>query len=238
MNLLIVKESDFISPGMIRVEGRRSEHIKCVLRAKEGDLVRTGFLGGNTTFAKVVKSERAFAELAVESFDSPPPQKTDIIPIIALPRPQSFKKTLHFIASAGVPKTYFIGAEKVEKSYWKSSALEQSAIGEELMLGLEQGMDTIMPQLEFRTSFREFMKSTEPAELSAGATCLIAHPGTDSAECPRALSGKVVLAIGPEGGFTEKEASVFRDAGFSQVTFGKHILRVEFALAFICGRIS
>jgi len=100
MNLLIVKESDFISPGMIRVEGRRSEHIKCVLRAKEGDLVRTGILGGNTTFAKVVKSERAFAELAVESFDSPPPQKTDIIPIIALPRPQSFKKTLHFIASA------------------------------------------------------------------------------------------------------------------------------------------
>ena len=47
-----------------------------------------------------------------------------------------------------------------------------------------------------------------------------------------------MLAIGPEGGFTPDEVAAFRANGYAPVTFGPHILRVEFALSFLAGRLA
>ena len=41
---------------------------------------------------------------------------------------------------------------------------------------------------------------------------------------------------GPEGGYVESEIRAFAEAGFEPLSFGTHILRVEFAAAFITGR--
>mgnify|MGYP003376684016 FL=1 len=47
----------------------------------------------------------------------------------------------------------------------------------------------------------------------------------------RAARGrKVALAVGPEGGFTDFELTLFGSAGFSAFTLGPRILRVETAL--------
>lgn len=238
MNLLLLTEKDRVSGGIFQVGGRRAEHIKCVLRAKVGDTVRAGLLGGNLGNAELRKVERTCAELSCPSFSVPPPPPSEIVPVISLPRPQSFKKTLHFIASSGIKKAFFIASAKVEKSYWKSGAMEPDAIGEELMLGLEQGVDTIPPQLEFRRSFRDFVSGGELAALSGADRKIVAHPMDGAPPCPPALPGRTWIAIGPEGGYTTEEVRAFLEAGFAPVTLGAHILRVEFALAFLCGRLS
>ena len=157
--------------------------------------------------------------------------------MIALPRPQSFKKTLHFIASAGIRRAVFFHAAKTEKSYWTSSCMAPDAIRSVLIEGLEQGCTTILPELTFVRSLRDFFNSGLSAQLTDGATAIIAHP-VDAAPCPVALPGKVVLAIGPEGGFTPDEVAAFRANGYAPVTFGPHILRVEFALSFLAGRLA
>jgi 16S rRNA (uracil1498-N3)-methyltransferase len=60
---------------------------------------------------------------------------------------------------------------------------------------------------------------------------LLAHPGS----APLAASGKpgrsdgVTLAIGPEGGFTEREIDAARAAGWRLVGLGPTLLRVETA---------
>ena len=48
---------------------------------------------------------------------------------------------------------------------------------------------------------------------------------------PRSLtfSDPVVVAIGPEGGFTEPEVTLLTGAGFQPVTFGSSTLRFETA---------
>ncbi len=158
--------------------------------------------------------------------------------MISLPRPQSFKKTLHFIASSGIKKACFIASEKVEKSYWKSGAMTPAATEEELILGLERGVDTILPQLVFRCSFRDFVSGGELAELSKNAEKIIAHPMNDAPPCPCGSQGTTWVAIGPEGGYTPGEVEAFLSAGYTPVTLGRHILRVEFALAYLCGRLS
>lgn len=238
MNLLLLRESDRIADDLFRVEGRRAEHIKCVLRAKAGDTLRAGLLGGNLGTAELRKVERRCAELSCPAFPVPPPPPSEIVPVISLPRPQSFKKTLHFIASAGIKKAFFTASAKVEKSYWKSGAMTPDAIEEELLLGLEQGVDTILPELEFRRSFRDFVSGGELAALAGADRKIVAHPMDGAPPCPHALPGRTWIAIGPEGGYTTEEVRAFLEAGFAPVTLGRRILRVEFALAFLCGRLS
>ena len=48
----------------------------------------------------------------------------------------------------GVKRFVIIGSARVERSYWTSSALRPAAIEEELVLGLEQARDTVLPSVE------------------------------------------------------------------------------------------
>ncbi len=238
MNLLILEESDRISGDRFQVTGRRAEHIKCVLRASPGGRMKAGFFGGGIGIAQLLCVERNCVELSCCEFPLAPPAASPILPVISLPRPQSFKKTLHFIASSGIKKAYFIASAKVEKSYWKSSVMEPDAIREELLLGLEQGGDTILPELEFRQSFRDFVRGGELASLAGNDPRWIAHPMEHARSCPYGADGRTWIAIGPEGGYTPEEVEAFCGAGFVPISFGRHILRVEFALAYLCGRLS
>lgn len=239
MNLLLLTPEDQIAPGHFRITGRRAEHIRAVLRAESGSFLKAGMLNGKTGRVRLLSCTRNEAELDNAVFDREPPEKSRIVPVISLPRPQSFKKTLHFIASSGLGKAFFVGSARVEKSYWKSSAMEPDAIAEEIRLGLEQGVDTIPPELKFYPSLRDFFE-TEKDFLTACERRIVAHPERDAPGCPHAveLRGNLALGIGPEGGYTPEEVAAFQRNGFACVTLGSHILRVEFALSVLCGKLS
>jgi 16S rRNA (uracil1498-N3)-methyltransferase len=71
----------------------------------------------------------------------------------------------------------------------------------------------------------EFVQSAAP-----DAARLLAHPGgSETALESLAADGGVYLAVGPEGGFTDEEAALARDAGWRAVDLGPRILRVETA---------
>ncbi len=238
MNLLLLHESDRVSEGRFRVDGRRAEHIRKVLRALPGDRLRAGMPGGRIGNALILQDSRSGIELEFTSPDQDPPAKNRIVPVISLPRPQSFKKTLHFIASSGIGRAFFVGSARVEKSYWKSGAVQPDAVREELFLGLEQGVDTILPELKFYPSLRDFFQA-ENSFLEQCERRLIAHPEPGAPQCPHALplKGDLALAVGPEGGYTPAETESFRQHGFECVTLGPNILRVEFALSVLCGKL-
>ena len=233
MNLLLLKESDFLEPGKASITGRRLEHARKILRLSAGDSVKTGLLGGRIGEAKVASISEKSMELEDCVFASEPPAPMPLSLIVALPRPQSLKKLLHFTASAGIKELYLISSARVEKSYWTSSALRPEALEEEIQLGLEQGVDSIPPKLEFRKSFRKFVVDELPS-LFPGDLKFIAHPGPYEL-CPPCAGRRSVLAIGPEGGFLESELEAFMKAGFKPVSAGARILRVEFAVSFIAG---
>ncbi len=239
MNLLLLTPEDQIAPGCFRITGRRAEHIRAVLRAKPGDFLKAGMLNGKIGRVRLLSCGRNEAELADAVFDREPPEKSRIVPVISLPRPQSFKKTLHFIVSSGLGKAFFVGSARVEKSYWKSSAMDASAIEEEIRLGLEQGVDTVPPELKFYPSLRDFFES-EKDFLAACERRIVAHPEPGAPGCPHALELQrhLALGIGPEGGYTPAEVAAFQRNGFTCVTLGAHILRVEFALSVLCGKLS
>ena len=234
MNQLLLKEQP--APGStVTVTGARAEHIRTVLRSKPGDTLKAGVLGGLSGHGVIRSVEKG--KVSIDSFDLtvPPPPALPITLAVALPRPQSLKKVLHFAASAGIPELILFQSARVEKSYWNSSVLHPEELESELIEGLEQGCTTRMPEMKFFRSFREFITMTN--ERCGEFHRIVAHPVPDQPFTPKPDAEKILLTVGPEGGFLPSEVAAFESNGFQKFSCGRHILRVEFACSFLCGML-
>lgn len=164
-----------------------------------------------------------------------PHKRTDLDLILSLPRPPVFKRVLENLAAVGIKNIYIINSSKVEKSYWSSRVLKERKYKRYLYLGLEQGCETILPEIHFKRSFKKF--SDEMPELFRFSDKkFVAHPYSPSS-CPADIPGHKIVALGPEGGFSDFEIDKFKNNGFKPLMLGKRILKVEFAVYFLIGRL-
>jgi 16S rRNA (uracil1498-N3)-methyltransferase len=78
------------------------------------------------------------------------------------------------------------------------------------------------------------------AALAAGATTLVLHESsvTPVATAGVPSAGDVVLIVGPEGGLTEEELTVFGSAGGTVVRLGPQVLRTSTAAAVALGALG
>ncbi len=135
----------------------------------------------------------------------------------------------------GVKRLVLLNSYRVEKSYWQSPVVQKETLREQLILGLEQARDTVLPEVLLRQRFKPFVEDELPA-LAEGTLPLLAHPVAEG-DCPRRVEGPVTLAVGPEGGFIPYEVEKLVECGFQTVSLGERILRVETAVPALLGRL-
>ncbi|MGB9088588.1 MAG: 16S rRNA (uracil(1498)-N(3))-methyltransferase [Pseudomonas farsensis] len=234
MNLLLLEEADFIAADRVVLADRRFTHMQEIHRVAVGDTLRVGRIGGLMGKAEVVRLEGHQAELQV-AFDQPPPAKLPLTLVLAVPRPKMLRRLFQSIATLGVPRLILLNSYKVEKSFWQTPFLTPEAIRENLILGLEQARDTVLPEVIIEKRFKPFVEDRLPA-IAADTLGLVGHPGPYPA-CPRAVTGPVTLAIGPEGGWIPYEVDLLAKAGLQPVQLGDRILRVETAVTALLSRI-
>ena len=234
MNLLLLEQGDFVAADRVRLGDRRLTHLHEVHRAEVGETLRVGLLGGQMGSGRLLHLTADEAELQV-ALDQPPPAKLPVTLLLALPRPKMLRRVLQTVATMGVPRLVLLNSYRVEKSFWQTPFLEPAAIREQLILGLEQARDTVLPEVLIEKRFKPFVEDRLPA-LAAGSLGLVGHPG-DHPPCPRALSEPVTLAIGPEGGWIPYEVDRLAAAGLQPVQLGERILRVETAVSALLARL-
>lgn len=234
MNLVLLSESDFVTPDHVRLEGRRLAHVKEIHRAALGDSLTVGVVNGRMGGGVVTRLDASALEMDVALAQEPPP-KLPLTLILAMPRPKVLNRALAAATSLGVARIVLLNAWKVEKSYWKSLRLSDENLLLQRVLGLEQAKDTVLPELRLARLFRPFVEDELPA-LVKDTLPLVAHPGSTE-PCPRGVAGPTTLAIGPEGGWVEAEIQSLMASGFKAVDLGPRILRVETVLASIVGRL-
>lgn len=234
MNLLLLEDSDFVAPDRVLLNGRRLRHLQEVHRAAVGDSLRVGRIGGLMGQGQLLRLDVDAAELSIE-LQQPPPAKLPVTLLLALPRPKMLKRILQAVASQGVERLVLLNSYRVEKSFWQTPFLSPEAIREQLILGLEQSRDTVLPEVSIEQRFKPFVEDRLPY-LTAGRLGLVAHPG-DYPACPRAIEQPLTLAIGPEGGWIAYEVDKLQEAGLQPVQLGPRILRVETAVTALLGRL-
>ena len=234
MNLLLLEEADFVAADRVVLADRRFTHMQDIHRVAVGDTLRVGRIGGLMGQAEVIRLEGHEAELRV-SFDQEPPAKLLLILVLVVFRPKMLRRLFQIIATLGVPRLILVNSYKVEKSFWQTPFLQPDSIRENLILGLEQARDTVLPEIIIEKRFKPFVEDRLPT-IADGTLGLVGHPGPYPA-CPRAVQGPVTLAIGPEGGWIPYEVELLGKAGLAPVQLGERILRVETAVTALLSRI-
>jgi RsmE family RNA methyltransferase len=241
VNLILLVPDDFAPDGTVRLTGRRARHVHEVHRARVGDGLTVGRVDGPVGRGTVLSVERDEVRLSA-TFPEEPPPPTGIDLLLAMPRPKVLRRVLQSAASLGARRIVLVNAQRVEKSYFDTPFLEAAEVERNLVLGLEQARDTVMPEVLLRKLFRPFVED-ELEALWPRATCarLLAHPaaarGLEGCDVGKDRS-PAVLAIGPEGGWISFELELLEAHAFCPFGLGSRILRVETAIPFAFGQVQ
>ena len=239
MNLILLHPRE-LTDQHATLTGRRAEHIRKILRSKIGDSVRVGMLGGLLGTGRIREMDGESIVLQVHLTTEPPAAPpTDLI--LAVPRPIMLKRVLAQAVSMGVDRIFLINANRVEKSFFSSTLIQNNAFAEPVLLGLEQAVDTRPPEISVHPRFRPFVEDFLPRLLTDCPIRLLAHPEGDRtiAQAAGGLGAKrAVIAIGPEGGWVDFEVQRFKEQGFAPFSLGARILRVDTAVPALLAQLS
>ena len=191
-------------------------------------------VNGRTGTGEVSRITDSVLELNVH-LDQDPPPKLPLTLILALPRPKVIRRVLRAICTLGVKHLVLLNCLRVEKSYWQSPFLSVDSIREQLILGLEQARDTVLPRVELKPLFKPFVEDELP-DVIAGTLPVLAHPPAPE-PCPRNVQQPVTLAVGPEGGFIPYEVEKIIACGFQPVRLGERVLNVETAIPALISKL-
>lgn len=239
MNRILLVAGELREDGVAVLQDRRAVHIRRVLGSRPGDTLRVGLLDGLRGTATVVASGEEGVHLRCR-FDQPPLPPTGITLLLALPRPKVMHRLWAPLASLGVGRIVLVNAEKVERNYFDTHWLDPAAYEPLLIEGIEQSGDTCLPLVRVCRRFKPFIEDESDAFFGE-ATRLVFHPheavplSADAVTTDRA----VVVAIGPEGGWSDYEIDLLRRHGFACVSFGgARTLRTDTAVQAILGAVT
>jgi RsmE family RNA methyltransferase len=163
--------------------------------------------------------------------------------LLALPRPKVLGRLYARLACLGVDRVLLCNAAKVERYYFDSHVLAPELIRERLLLGLAQAGDTRMPELSVHRSFRKLVEDELP-RIAAGSRRWLFDLVPDGAELELggaleaiAPDERVLVAVGPEGGWVDFERSRFDRAGFRRIRLGRRVLFVDLAVSLAVGAV-
>lgn len=243
MNVVLLDPSE-LDGTLATLGGPRAAHVVTVLGAAVGATVRVGVLDGPLGTAEVLAIEHAAGEgddaervtvrlrVALER-EPPPVPPLDLI--LALPRPKVLARLYSPLAQLGVRRLMLTGAYKVERSYFDTHVLTPETWRPLLLEGLSQCKDTRVPLVTVHRSPTWLVREELAALVPEPALRLLADPAAsqpvrDALARRASAHERIVLAIGPEGGWAPREERLFDAHGFARVGLGPRTLRSDVAV--------
>jgi RsmE family RNA methyltransferase len=156
--------------------------------------------------------------------------------LLALPRPKVMKRLWAQIAASGVGRIILTNAERVERDYFDAHILTPACYRPLLVEGLQQARDTRVPAVSIHKRFKVLVEDELDMLFQADGLRLVADPSAPKSvsaaigEQPdRAANTRILIAIGPEGGWNSFELGLLEAHGFQAVGMGPRTLRTDTA---------
>lgn len=230
MNLVILEERDLAGASEATLTAGRADHLLRVLNVAPGATVRVGLLDGPLGVGTVESTAAGRVTLRCV-FDGGIPPRPAVDVLLALPRPKVMRRLWAQLAALGVGQIILTNAERVERQYFDTHVVTETYYRPLLIEGLQQARDTRLPSVSIHRQFKVLVEDRLDT-LFAGGVRLVADPGAP-ATVASALSAhrgeRVLVAIGPEGGWNAFELALLQAHGFHPVGIGPRTLRVDTA---------
>jgi 16S rRNA (uracil1498-N3)-methyltransferase len=218
---------DAIQQSRAVLAGEDARHLRQVLRAEIGQRYelsdnRSVYLAEVASLAKDRVSFRVLEEIAVP----PPPVRLTLL--LALIKFDRFEWALEKATELGVETVRPVATERSEKGLERAAAKRLERWRKIVRESSQQARRARLPEVLPPAAFGDVLAGGSPyswflEEQSGACPILAALPAR------RQFSDAVRLLVGPEGGFTGAERARAREAGWTPVSLGPHILRTETA---------
>jgi RsmE family RNA methyltransferase len=219
----------------------RTIHLIKVLHKKAGDTFEAGLLdtgsGGGQGRGRIEKINIDGSISFSFEVETPPVPRLPIHVGVGFPRPIQIRRLLRDLSSLGVEAVDLFGTELGEKSYRDTKLLDDGGARAALIEGAAQSRDTTIPALGVFPGLADWLRKREsPAASSASRSRAVPLlVAADNVRPEGAMSRitptmrPVVLAIGSERGWSDRERELLEGAGFIRLSLGNRALRTETA---------
>jgi 16S rRNA (uracil1498-N3)-methyltransferase len=215
------------------MRGETAEHLGRVLRAEAGQLFELSD-GERVWLARVEgvtvpkRGESRIDFALVEPVEAREPViALDLL--ISIVKFDRFEWCLEKATELGATRIVPLAAARSDKALVEAAEKRRARWGKILVESAQQARRLKAPALEQTTRATDaFVKTAADCKV-----LLSERPeGRPIKEVLQNLSGvkSAVLAIGPEGGWTDEEIAAARAAGFAEASLGENILRTETAV--------
>lgn len=225
MNLVLFQASEIGRP--LPLSDVRAQHLLRILKLQSGDSFDAGIVNGPSGkgIIRTVEAQEITFDYRAENSPQPLPS---LALIVGWPRPQTARDILREATTLGATELHFVHTEKSDRNYAAASLWSGDEWRRHTIAGAQQGFTTRVPEIQFGKTLAEAL-----ARFRASATKLALdnYEATSAlAREPLASAIPVVLAIGPERGWTSSDRHQLRENGFRLVDLGRPILRTETAV--------
>ncbi len=223
MNLILFEPHEILQP--LPRSDARARHILDILKRHPGDTFDAGLVNGPRGKATLTSIADDALTLTFAATHEPAPA-APISVLVGLPRPQTARDILRDLTTFGVASIDFVLSEKTDPNYARSTLWSSAEWRRHVIAGAEQAFDTRLPRVTHATPLAEAL-----AAIPSDATRLV----LDNYESSQALgsieirSRSIVLAVGPERGWSTRDRDALRAAHFTFVHLGPRVLRTESA---------
>jgi RsmE family RNA methyltransferase len=230
VNLIILEPSEAEQDRTVSLSDARAAHLANVLKVAPGDQVHVGILDGPRGIGVVQSIADGTVALRCEFEASVPPRpRVDLL--LALPRPKVMRRLWAQIAALGVGQIILTNAERVERDYFGAHIIAVESYRPLLIEGLQQARDTRLPNVSVHRRFKVLIED-ELDTLFASGLRLVADPAASrstSTLVRESVKERILLAVGPEGGWNAFELDLLEAHGFQSVSMGPRTLRTDTA---------
>lgn len=227
--------------GLVSLPDEEAHHARTVLRLRVGDPLIVFDGAGREAQARVAVATKKEMTVEIESVSEVSRESQRRLTIaVALPKGDRQKWLIEKCVELG---TQQILPLDVERSVAKAEKQVVERLERQVIEASKQCRRNTLMKILPPMKWDEFLKQVSDDTVQTLGTFdfkWIAHPGglTVSQLLENVSSNSSILvAIGPEGGFTEEECAAATDIGFQQVSLGTRILRIETAAISISSQI-
>ena len=217
--------ADEVSGNRAALVGEHADHLVRVLRAKvdqEFDIIALGIVRHGRITS--IEDNRVEFELGA---DVPAPPAKKITLLVSIFKFDRMEWGIEKCTELGVARIVPVIAQRTETHLASAATKRVDRWQRIARQASEQSRRASMPDVALPTKLKDALS------FAAGTKVVLSELEQSSRLrdlLPEDQSIELTLAFGPEGGWTEPELSLFRDAGWKSATLGNTILRAETAI--------
>jgi len=224
--------SSSISDKNAELDLEESRHAIKVLRLSIGDRFQVTNGNGQILICELVAVTDSIARGSVLEKITIPPVKPSLHCFVGLPEKDSFESIVTDLTAMGVTAITPVISEHCQKNWWEHKwEKHEERLRSKMIAAMKQSLYPRMPALFQPQDISKIAGTISGPVLAAD------WDGVKISECDFDRSANINCFIGPPGGFSHHELTLFKEHKFHVVNIGTTRLRTELAAVVMCAKV-